>query len=175
MSFPFLPDDVKISPEDDLAASIARQLDVPAQAVALPEDQTIPFGRSWEFDFEQGRFVRAGASPIETRGFGALIQWCYMAIHTARLAHKRVFSSQFGMDVPDEPLGEFPEGEILADWQRSLAEALLVHDRISSVENLSLDWDPVEGVLTIESLDVVTDESDQLSLGGVQINIGGMT
>lgn len=164
-----LPDDRQLSPDQALDAAVAGALAIPQGVQPVPDPPQLPLGRTWQFDFEEGRFIRAGTSPAETVELGAVAQWCLMAIHSARFAHP-VFSDEFGMENPDSPLGEFAVGEILADWQRHLTEALLVHDRIVAVENMDLVWDPTVGVLLIRSFDVVTDAGDALTIDGT---IGG--
>lgn len=171
--FTLIPaDDPSSSPADDLAAAAqsAQAIPTPAQPVTDPAPQ--PFGISWRFDWEQGQFLRTGQSPAQTADFDSLAEWCEMAIHSARFAHP-VFSNQFGMEEPDSVIGEIATGEVLADWQRSLIEALLVHDRITTVENISLDWDPGAGTLTVQQLDVVTDEDKRLTVSDVTLQAGG--
>lgn len=172
--FTLLPaEDPQSTPDDQVAAAVAGALAAPASQTPVTPDPPVPFGRSWQFDFEQGRFIREGGSPAPTSGlFGGLVQWCLMAIHSARYAHP-VFSDAFGMENPDDLIGEFADGEALADWQRHLVEALLVHERITSVENFDLDWDPSTGILTINSFDVVTDEDQRVSISDVTLNAGG--
>lgn len=160
-----LPVDEPVAPDDAVAAASAAALDapLPQQIAAGPE----PFGLSWDFDYSVGRFRQQGASPAETHGFGSLAQWCLMTIHTARYAYP-VFGDTFGWDEPEEPLGRTDVAELSGDWAQRLREALLVHDRVSSVD-IATDWDPVNGVLTVTKLDVVTDEAETLSLDGVQL------
>lgn len=173
LPFSMLPaEDPQTSPDDQIAAAAAGALAVPVSLRQVAPQPVVPFGRSWQFDWEAGQFIHAGASPADTHGFGALEQWCLMAIHAARYAHP-VFSDQFGMENPDSPIGEFAEGEILADWQRALVDALMVHDRVTSVENMDLDWDPSTGILTINNFDVVTDEDQTVAVSDVTLQLGG--
>lgn len=172
-TFSLVPaDDPQVSPDDDLAAAVAGALAVSSTTVPVTPDAPIPFGRTWTFDFEAGQFIRRGNSPTESTGFDALAQWCLMAIHSARYAHP-VFSDDFGMEEPDSLIGEFALGEALADWQASLVDALLVHDRITSVENFDLTWDPAAGVLTINNFDVVTDTDARVTVSDVTLRAGG--
>lgn len=171
--FTLLPaDDPQTTPDEQVAAAIAGALAVPSSQTPVAPPAPQPLGRSWRFDFEVGQFVRAGASPANTTGFGALEQWCLMAIKSARYAHA-VFSDEFGMEDPDSTMGHFAEGEILIDWQQHLIEALMVHDRITSVENFDLSWDAASGVLTINNFDVVTDEDQTVSISDVTLVLGG--
>lgn len=171
--FVLLPaDDPQSSPDQDLAAAVAGALALPVQTTAVDDDPPRPFGRTWRFDWECGQFVRAGQSPAETAGFGALEEWCLMAVHTARFAHA-LFSDEFGMERPESVIGEFAVGETLADWERHLTEALMVHDRVSSIENVQLRWDPRAGVLYVDRFDVVTDEDQRVSMSDIALTVGG--
>lgn len=171
--FTMLPvDDPQTSAADDVAAATAGALALPDSVPVAPDDPPVPFGKSWRFNWEAGQFVRVGEAPAETTGFGALEEWCQMALHSARFAHP-VFSDDFGMEEPESLIGEFARGESLADWERHLIEALLVHDRVSAVQNVTLRWDSTQGVLYVDSLDVVTDEDDVLRVGGIALQVGG--
>lgn len=176
LPFSMLPaEDPQTSPDDQVAAAVAGALALPTglqQPVPDPPEQ--PFGRSWIFDFEAGQFVWAGESPADTFSlFGALEQWCLMAIHSARYAYP-CFTDEFGMEDPDSLQGHFAEGELLVDWQAHLVDALMVHDRITSVENFDMDWDPTVGVLTINSFDVITDEDQTVTVSDVTLKAGGL-
>lgn len=167
--FTLLPaNDPRLTADEELAAAAAGALAVPAAFNPVADPEPLPFGRSWLFDFELGQFVKVGSFPIETAGFGALAQWCLMAIHSARYAHP-VFSDGFGMEEPDGVIGEFATGEALSDWQRNLVDALMVHERITSVENFDMLWDPTSGVLTINSFDVITDEDQTMTVTDVTL------
>lgn len=165
-------DDPQSSPSDDLAASVQGALALGDTVQPITEDAPVPFGRSWDFDWEAGQFRRVGQSPAEVTGFDTLGQWCEAALHSARFAHP-IFSDEFGMEEPDDVIGEFPDGEAIADWQRSLVDALMVHDRVTSVENVSLTWDPTTGILTVDSLDVVTDDEETLTVADITLQAGG--
>lgn len=169
-TFSMLPADAQSTPSDDLSAAVAGALAVPQSTLPVPAAVPQPLGNTWVFDFEAGQFVRAGSSPAVTSDLGALEQWCLMAIHSARYAHP-VFSDEFGMEKPDAPIGEFAQGEVLADWQQSLVEALLVHDRVSAVEDIDLSWDPSTGILTINGMTVVTDENAGVTVSDVSVQV----
>lgn len=171
--FTLLPaEDPQTTPDDQVAAAVAGALAQPSSQTPVADPAPQPFGRSWQFDFEQGQFIHAGDAPADTTGFGALEQWLVMAAKSARYAHA-VFSDEFGMENPDSTMGYFAEGEILVDWQQAMVEAWMVHDRVTSVENFDLTWDPTDGVLTINNVDIVTDEDQTVSLSDVTLNLGG--
>lgn len=171
LRFELLPaDDEFVSDVAALDAAAAGAIEATGGPPVLADAAPAPYGRSWEFDFDEGRFRRTGGSPAEVRGQDTLKQWCLMAVHSARFAHA-VFSDEFGMEDPEEVIGEVVVEEMVPDFERHLTEALLVHDRVASIENFDAEYDPAEGILYITSLDVVTDEEDgaPLSLAGLRI------
>jgi hypothetical protein len=169
LGFELIPadDDDLITPEQQLAAAEAGAMQDPVEQVA--EDVPQPFGMSWAYDWQNGQFILQGSSPAEVRELDALREWCLMAIYSARFAHA-VFTDEFGLEDPDELFGEIDPEELVGDYEERLREALLVHDRIAAVENFDADWDPTEGVLTINYFDVRTDEDEApLSLAGLRV------
>lgn len=166
-------DDDAVDPTTALEAAVASSVDDPTAEVV--EDPPEPFGMSWAFDWSTGRFIRQGDSPAEVRDHDALREWCLAAAHCARFAHA-VFSDDFGMERPDDIIGELEVAELISDYEQRLREALLVHDRVAGVENFDADWDPATGILTINSFDVLTDEEDDtLSLAGLQLDTRGVS
>jgi hypothetical protein len=162
-----IPADDVIGADDALAAAAASALEDPVPQA--DEDVQEPFGRTWLFDFERGRFVRDGIAPRVTTGRQSLAVWANMAMRTARGQHP-VFSPEFGHDDPDAVIGEAANVDDRAgDWLAATADALLVHDRIASVENVSAYFDQTEWAYVVETMDVYTDEEadeDPLRLGG---------
>lgn len=154
-SFELLPADDVLDPADDLGASAASALEqIPAAAAAEPVE---PLGRTWLFDYNAGRFVRDGTAPREVRSRQALGVWAGLALKTARGAHA-VFSPQFGMDDPDGVIGAAADAQDKAnDWQADAIDALLVHDRIASIENVVVEFAVDEGVFYVRSMDIYTD------------------
>lgn len=167
LEFELLPaDDEGLAPDEARGAAVAGAV---GEAVAPEaEPPPVPFGRSWTFDFTAGRFVRAGSSPVPATGFAALEQWVLMVAHTARYAH-RVFSDEFGMEHPEAGIGELEVAAMISDYEQHLREAILVHDRVTGLENFKASYDSTEGVLTIESFDVVTDEEDVVPVTDVTL------
>lgn len=171
--FPLIPaSDDQQTAADDLAAAVQGALAVPDGIQPVASPAPAPMGISWQFDFDSGQMVRTGQSPTQTSDLDTLAQWCEMTIHTARFANA-VFSDDFGMERPASVIGEVLDAEAIADWQRALIEALLVHDRITTVENVALSWDGSTGVLTVNSLDVITDEDETLNVSDVTLQAGG--
>lgn len=167
--FPLIPDpEPDLSPEDDLAAA-ARSLAEAADTPVLEEEPPEPFGKTPLFDFERGRLVRAGSSPVYVSGLRAVEQWCLMALHTARYAHP-VVSDDFGMEEPDGLRGHVFEEELASDWGERLEDALLFHDRITAVEDVTVRWFPEHGLLLAEFV-AVTDEEETLAVGPLSVRI----
>ncbi|HEX7088722.1 MAG TPA: DUF2634 domain-containing protein [Longimicrobiales bacterium] len=170
--FSFLPvDEDELSPDADLDAAEASALEDPLDAPVEGEAAT-PLGRTWYFDWTgTGRFRRHGLAPAETRGEGALIQWCMMAMHSAWLAHA-VFSAEFGVERPDSPVGLVGREALIeaGDWAARLREALLVHDRIAEVDGLSVQL--IEDTILVGPFAVITDEDDRVVVGPVQLREG---
>jgi hypothetical protein len=163
-------DDDAVSPADALKAAAASAVDEPTGEV-VPEPPQ-PLGMSWAFDWDRGRFIRQGNAPAEVRGLDALREWCLMTVNSARFAHT-VFSDEFGVDRPDDLIGELDVDEMVSDFEERIREALLVHDRIAGVEDFEADWDPETGILTISEFDVLTDDDMPLDLSGVQLHTRG--
>jgi hypothetical protein len=170
LDFNLVPtDDETLSPADELAASIAGAVTEDGFVASLPDTSpAVPFGRTWIFDFETGRFLRAGTSPVPTTGFGALQQWVLMAVKSARFAHA-VFSDDFGMEEPDAAIGELFVAEGISDYEQRLREAVLVHDRVTALENFEATYDPVAGVLAIAYFEVVTDEEERVPVTDITL------
>lgn len=164
--------DPVVTPADDLAAAGAGAVAVPTSQIPVSDPPPEPFGYTWVFDWDLGQFIGTGDSPAITTKYGALGEWCEMAIHAYRYANP-VFSDAFGMDEPDSLIGEFALGEALGDWQQALIEALMVHERITSVGDFDMTWDAAEGVLTINSFTVTTDEDQTVTVSDVTLKAGG--
>lgn len=150
-------DDLAVSPEVDVVAAEASALDAAQNVVSLPPE---PMGRTWDFDWERGRFKRDGTAPREVRGTDAVAQWAQMVLHTAQRAHP-IFSARFGVPRPDGPIGDaIGVLEGASDWAAAAREALLLHDRIASVENVTIEWYPEDGLIYVRSMDAITDEAE---------------
>lgn len=169
LDFELLPsDDEGLSPAEELQAAIAGAVAEPGAVIPQAEEAPRPLGRTWVFDFEAGRFVRSGGSPAPTSGFGAVQQWVLMAAHTARYAHK-VFSDEFGMERPEEGVGELSGTEIVSDYEQHLREAVLVHDRITALDKFVAAVDPLSGDLIITYFEIVTDEEEVISFSNITL------
>jgi hypothetical protein len=176
-------DDLELLPEDDdptaepddavdLASATALDDDTDFPA-SDPDDSPDPLGFSFEFDFEQGRFVRRGGAPGRVYGIEALRQRCLMAVYSARFAHA-CFSDQFGIENPSEGIGDAgAEAELAAaDWEVKLRDALLVLDHVAEVQ-VACEYDPVQGVIYVTDLVVTTEEEVELPFDPLALNLGG--
>lgn len=165
-------DDEGLAPDADLQAAADSALENVPQ-VAVP-DAVEPLGRSWMWDRDLGRFRRDGLAPKEVRGRDALAQWADAALHTARFAHP-IFDANFGMEEPDDIIGQAADViERTSDWGERLKEALMLHDRVVSVENFTAVYDQSNGILYVQSLDVFTDEEDEGALRFGDFTIGSL-
>jgi hypothetical protein len=169
-------DDFELIPADDPDLDATVALDAAAASVLgdiepAAEDAPEPYGMTWIFDFELGRFVRSGSSPAEARGLLALEQWLLMMLHTARYAHP-VFSDAFGVEDPSLGIGETRVAEMLDDWETQIREGALVHDRVAEVTEFEAAYDPTQGVLTIINFSVVTDDDETVTIADLQITTG---
>lgn len=160
-------DEAAVEPDDDLAAAAASALEDPA----APEVEEViePFGYTWKFDYDAGRFVRQGSAPARVSDFDALREWCMVALNSARFAHT-IFSEGFGVTRPQGPIGAAGDvAEDLADdWREEAREALLVHDRVAEVE-LEVEYDPVTGDVIVSDLTVTTDEEVEVNFDDLRI------
>lgn len=147
--FQLLPadDSLAIGADDELDAAAASAVEPPVPE-ELPEDPVDPPGRSWFFDFSEFRMVRRGRRPVETHGIETLKQRCLMALHSARFAHD-VFTDQFGMEQPNDLIGEVAIEEDIADWQARAVDALLALRGVSAVDELTGRFDRDQAALLV--------------------------
>lgn len=154
-----------IPPDVDAVASLDDRLDAaeasltadPFQEPGTAEETPVPYGVTWSFDYQAGRYRRSGTAPAEVRGEDALIEWIQLASQTARGAHASC-PPDFGMEAPFAYVGLADPRVAIAEFESQLRTALLVHDRIEDVIDFSAVWDPENGAVIVETLTVVTDE-----------------
>lgn len=169
--FELLPiDDPEVPAEDALNAAMADALGDDTGLAAVETAGPEPFGSTWAFDWEQGRYKRHGGRPVRVTGLAALREWCMMAVNSTRFAHV-VFTDRFGIDDPLEGIGTGlgEDDDLPADYEEKIRNALLIHDRIVDVTDFDIEWNPVEGVLYIHYFRVVTDEADELPFSDIQL------
>jgi hypothetical protein len=148
------PDPGLINPDLALDATLAPVED-------LETDTPIPFGKSWRFDFIAGQFVKDGSAPQETYELDSLIVWIEKTARTARYTHM-IYSDEYGVEGGiGEHIGEQLDEEMLSDYEDGLVDALMVHDRIVSVEGFDFSQDPFDEVL-YASFTVIVDYAPPL-------------
>lgn len=109
-----------------------------------------------------------GGAPIETRGTDTLRQWMFAALHTAQGAHP-VFPPSFGIEDPDDWIGGVDPTDALSTFEPRANDALTQHDRVEEVDDITAEYDPDEGVISIEDLVVITDEQEAVPLTEVEL------
>ena len=166
IEFEFLPAaDLEVDPEEELAALVADEDDF----IEIPQDAPLPFGKSWGFDFGQGRFNRYGTGPVETTGLHTLRHWIEKALSTERFAHT-VYSDDFGIENLTDVIGSQHSPEVWADIESRIRDTLSIHDRITNIEDFEVVHDPMQEYVEV-NFTVVTDteellEFESMTLGG---------
>jgi hypothetical protein len=145
----------------DAALDLAAEALLGAQAAVSEVAEEAAYGRSWHFDYAEGQFLRYGAGPAITTGLDTLRGWIEKTIHTSRFAYE-IYSDQYGLDDVDM-IGAPFSAEVLSALGRAIEEALLVHDRIAQVTNMTFER-PDEDDYVLVSFTVVTDTDDTFPL-----------
>ena len=155
------PDPGLINPDLALDAALAPVEDTDPDA---PQ----PFGKSWRFDFVAGQFVKDGTAPQETYELDSLVVWVEHTLRTAKYAHP-IYSDDYGMEDPNSLIGEQADDEKLSAYQDAITDALLVHDRITAVEDFSFQQDPFDDGL-YASFTVVLDAAPPLDAQPIEFS-----
>lgn len=105
---------------------------------------TVQFGRSWQFDFEQGDFIFTNTKRIAVADeLEAWKVWCMKALHTPRYRHL-VYSNDYGQQY-DELIGRaYSKPALESEIERMTTEALMVDPRTADVDQFQFEWS--EGV-----------------------------
>lgn len=155
-------DEDLLAANDQLAAAEASiSDDIFATPTTAPAK--IPFGRSWAWDRDRERYVRQGSAPAEVRGRDALRQWIYAAARTAQGVHA-IFSDEYGMEEPDDWIGVLDPSDALETFEPRFREAVLQHERIEAVDQMTPKFDPNTGIITVADLVIVTDEAEAVPI-----------
>lgn len=174
--FELLPADESIgaTEEEELNAATASALEDPFAPVIVDDDVELPFGYTWAFDWDAGRFTRQGVGPARVSGIAALRERCMMAVNSVRFAHKGIFTTEFGVDKPEHDLGAagVVAEAAAADWQVALRDALLPLDRVADAD-LTTAYDPLNGVIWVRDLEVTTDEDAVVPFDDFSIPVEG--
>lgn len=153
---------------DQLAAAEASVADDPFGSLDSAEEPPVPYGQSWLWDAQRERYVRQGAAPVEVRGRDALKQWIYSALRTAQGVHP-IFSDEFGIEDPDDWLGVVDPTDALATFQPRALDALVQHDRIEDLDDLTANFDPTTGIISIDDIVVITDEAEAVAVSDIEL------
>lgn len=147
----------------DLEASFENQGE-PADLLVI-EQPPPPIGRSWAFDFSQGRFVaRSGTSvasgPLETHGDTTLIMWCEKAMRTARGSHP-IHPPGYGMRKPYGVIGMNQAGASVAEIESQVRDTLTFHPRIADISDFAWTSSPDDEFVTI-TFEIVRDDESRI-------------
>lgn len=109
-----------IFPTDvDLSSIIVNTTDETADSTA-PET----VGRSFGFDFAEGKFIFADGKVVETNKLQAIKNWIELYIRTDVLKYK-VYDADFGVDLKDLISYRLPRGYQVAEIIRRITEGIL--------------------------------------------------
>lgn len=159
----------RLLPDDEralTAAQVAGQLEsadpaLDSQPLVLESQPPPVIGKSWAFDFVQGRFIptRTGG-VVATRGLDTLRFWIEKCLRTPRNAFP-IYDDGYGLEDGYDMLGgQYDAGQV-ADLGQRIEDALTYHPAITGVENFTVDHDPDEETLWL-SFVVVTNQGDTL-------------
>ena len=123
-----------------------------AETTAVPR----PFGKTWEFNFQTGQFIKEGGRVAEVDGRAAFAQWCMNVLHTERLT-ALVYSGSIGIEF--EPIVRSNEGATALTSRLKVAveQALSVHGRFDSLARFDTR---VDGDTVYIDMTVTTTEGD---------------
>ena len=107
------------------------------ETITIKENTNVEFKGSYAINFETGEFIKNPDGSIKILDyFEAYIQWCYIAMMTARYRY-RAYSERFGRDI----IGSVIDKKAMElELKRVTQEALKVHPMTESVENFVFDW-----------------------------------
>lgn len=161
-AFSLVPIEDEVGAEEDLDAAAESALENVYGATEA-KDPPIPFGNTWAFDHQLGRFIRSAGSPAQVSGAAALIEYIQTSMRTAAGVHP-IFPPDFGIERPEDFLGSADPTEALSDFEDRLRTALLAHDRIEDVRNFEAEIDLAQGSITVTNLIIITDQAEVLPL-----------
>lgn len=161
--------------DDALAQASAQIPEIPDLTEVYEEPQPNAYGMTWLWDFNTNRFVTNGSGPARCWDTDSLRMWCQTAVAVNRGAHP-IFSEDFGMDDAYAMIGTVKD-DVSAQQQymEDVAQALIQHDRITSVDefdfsDLPPDVDPGTTLADITSegvycyFEITTDDAQTLAI-----------
>lgn len=162
--------DDELALEEDLAVAGAQ----PTLTVATGPPP--PLGRTPAIDFLAGTFVPfVSGGPLMLRGTATLSQWCEKCLRTRRGENPAV-DGDFGVTVVAEDLidGDVVDESAIAEAIDDWTEALLVHPRVSGVEEWSIDYlDGTDYVNVSFRVIPEGDNVEQVVISNLELPIGG--
>lgn len=127
--------------------------------VNILENTAVEFKGSYAINFETMEFIKNPDGTIKILdAFEAYIQWCQLAMMTARYKYM-AYSSKFGRDI----IGKSVDKKAMElEIKRVTQEALLVHPMTKSVDNFEFIWENGEVYYTY-LVTAVTGQAKELS------------
>lgn len=154
-----------LQPEGDALSAIdalaAAESDVDIIELLEPREPRV--GRSWLLDFESKSFVTASnGGPVSTNGEATLHQWAEKALRTEQGSYD-IHPELYGLEGLRELIGASADDPALADAERRIRSALLMHPRIVEIEDYNPEYDPENEALYV-SFVMVTDEGSRIPM-----------
>lgn len=107
------------------------------------------------------------SSPREVSGIAAFRTWALISLYTTRLAHLYV-PEDIGVEFAEGTAGLVRVDERLADYQESIKDAMMKHDRVTGVA-VDMTYDAPTGVLYLRTLDITLDDEAALRLTDITL------
>jgi len=127
---------------------------------APPESEPTPFGKSWAWDFARGRFKRYGSSPAPVWDINNLKVWIQLVLNIGRFAHP-IYEDDIGVDQDHMMIGQLAQDPAAqALYMTTVADALMVHDRITDVTNFDFTDDPDDDEAVDVYFEVTVDDGE---------------
>lgn len=150
------------TPDEELATLVDPD---DLQDAVTPEEDALPLGRSWLWDFDAGRM---GSRPQSVRGVMSVVMVAQMALRIRRGFHYWI-PGDLGMDDPDVLVGQVEDAELIATYQQDIRDTLMTcHDRITDVGGFVFTHNADEEVAYVD-LNIEIDGDESVRLEGVPL------
>lgn len=107
---------------------------------AEQEQQDLPIGKSFLFDFQRGDFILRDGKLVAVEGEAALRIWIEKVLRTDKYKYP-IYSREYGISLEDLIIGHnLPLEFIKSEVKREVTEALLAHPHITDIS----DWQLVK-------------------------------
>ena len=101
--------------------------------------KTDTIGRSFDFDFAEGRFIFSDGKVVEASKAKSIENWIELYIRTDILKYK-VYNENFGVDLKDLVSYRLPRGYQVSEIERRITEGILSNCPCAkSVKNWAFD------------------------------------